>query len=131
MMTFADRLEQAKQRDSYWAEHSKIDFAIDLERLMDRQNLRKSDLAARMETSPAYISKVLRGDANLTIESMVRLVRAAGGTLHIHIAPQAAKVRWFDILARKQEQEPAIELMALSWANAARKPGYGHLPLAA
>ncbi len=129
MMTFADKLEQAGQRDSYWAEHSKIDFAIDLERLMDRQSIRKSDLAMRMATSPAYISKVLRGDANLTIESMVRLARAAGGTLHIHIAPQAAKVRWFDILARKRE--PAIEPMALSWANAARKPGHGRLSLAA
>ena len=129
MMTFTDRLEQAKQCDSYWAEHAKIDFAIDLERLMDRQNLRKFDLAARMETSPAYISKVLRGDANLTIESMVRLVRAAGGTLHIHIAPQAAKVRWFNILASKRES--SIEPMALSWANATRKPGHERLSLAA
>lgn len=129
MMTFTDRLEQAKQRDSYWAEQVKIDFAIDLERLMDRQNLRKSDLAVRMATSSAHISKVLRGDANLTIDSMVRLVRAAGGTLHIHIAPQAAKVRWFDILARKHQ--PVIEPMALSWANAARKPGHGRLLLAA
>lgn len=129
MMTFTDRLEQAKQRDSYWAEQVKIDFAIDLERLMDRQNLRKSDLAVQMATSPAHISKVLRGDANLTIDSMVRLVRAAGGTLHIHIAPQAAKVRWFDILAR--EHQSVIEPMALSWANAARKPGHGRLPLAA
>jgi transcriptional regulator with XRE-family HTH domain len=34
-----------------------------------------------MGTSAAYISKVFRGDNNLTIESMVKLARATGGQL--------------------------------------------------
>jgi hypothetical protein len=32
----------------------------------------------------------LRGDANLTIERMVRMARALDATVHIHVAPAAA-----------------------------------------
>ncbi len=64
-------------------EAAKIDFAVDLARQMSREGLIKRDLAARLGTSAAYATKVLRGDANLTLESMVRLARAAGGTLHV------------------------------------------------
>ncbi len=127
MTTFAEMIHRAEPFDDYWEECAKLDFAIDLERLMDLQGLRKVDLAARLGKSPAYITKVLRGDANLTMDSMVRLARAAGGTLHIHIAPQAAKVRWFDILGQKR----AAESMALTWASVARNPDRGQLLLAA
>lgn len=127
MTTFTDLLRSAEDRDSYWIEHAKLDFAIDLDRVMGVNGLRKTDLAARFGTSPAYITKVLRGDANLTIASMVGLARAAGGTLHIHIAPQAASVRWFDILGKKNPAESD----ALTWANAARDPSRGQLSLAA
>ena len=127
MTAFSDLLRSAEGRDSYWAEHAKLDFAIDLNRVMGINGLRKSDLAARLGKSPAYVTKVLRGDANLTIESMVSLARAAGGTLHIHIAPQTASVRWFNILGQKS----APESTALDWAHAARNPHHGQRPLAA
>ncbi|MBK8536088.1 MAG: helix-turn-helix transcriptional regulator [Candidatus Competibacteraceae bacterium] len=118
MTTFTELLHCAEQRDDYWAEHAKLDFAIDLKRLMDRQQLRKTDLATRLGVSPAYITRVMRGDANLTIDSMVRLARAAGGTLHLHIASQSAKVRWFDVLAHSASS-PKPEKMASQWAKKA------------
>lgn len=127
MTTFADLLRGAEGRDSYWVEHAKLDFAIDLDRVMGVNGLRKTDLAARFGKSPAYITKVLRGDSNLTIASMVSLARAAGGTLHIHIAPQTASVRWFDILGGKSAPKPD----ALTWANNARNSNRGQLSLAA
>lgn len=132
MTTFADLLHHAEQCDDYWAEHAKLDFAMDLERLMDRQQLRKLDIATRLGTSPSYITKVMRGDANLTIDSMVRLARAVGGTLHLHIASQEAKVRWFDVLAHSSPN-PYPEKMAGQWAKAVRQLSdrHGSLPLAA
>lgn len=114
-------------------EAAKIDFAVDLARQMSREGLIKRDLAARLGTSAAYATKVLRGDANLTLESMVRLARAAGGTLHVHIAPCAARVRWFDVLAHQPRvaTEPSVQ----QWARQARisqsGPRYEPLSLAA
>ena len=42
-----------------------------------------ADLAKLMGTSNAYISKIFRGDANLTIESMVKIARAVGCNISI------------------------------------------------
>ncbi len=105
-------------------EAAKIDFAVDLAHQMGREGLKKRDLATKLGTSAAYATKVLRGDANLTIDSMVRLARAAGGTLHIHIAPQEAKVRWFDILGNKNTTPEPI---TLAWVTTARNPDRGQL----
>lgn len=77
--------EKIRQRDSYWVERVKIDFAEELGRLMERRGINRAELAQRIGTSAAYISKALRGDTNFTIESMVKLVRALDGRLELHI----------------------------------------------
>lgn len=115
-------------------EAAKIDFAVDLARQMSREGLIKRDLAARLGTSAAYATKILRGDANLTLESMVRLARAAGGALHVHIAPRAARALWFDVLAH-QPPRVATEPSVQQWARQARisqsGPRHERLSLAA
>lgn len=92
-------LAEAKQRDNYWIEHTKLDFSSALERQRRRAGLSYKALAEKLGTSPAYISKVFRGDANLTIESMVKLARAVDGQLHLEIAGQADGLRWFSVIA--------------------------------
>lgn len=111
---------QIEKSDEYWMESAKIDFACDLERLLHQRSLTKRALAEQMGTSPAYITKALRGDANLTIDSMVRLVRAAGGELHLHIAPQSTGVRWVEIIAGGRSKEE-VKIAARTWARVAAK----------
>ena len=47
--------------------------------MMEANGVSRGELARRLEVSPAYITKVLRGNVNFTLDSMVRLVRGAGG----------------------------------------------------
>lgn len=84
--------------DGYWVEKSKIEFSVELEQLMDRARISKSALARKLGTSPAYVTKVLRGDANLTIESMVKLARALGANYYHHLALEDTSVRWLDVI---------------------------------
>lgn len=77
--------EAAEARDSYWVEKAKLDFAVALERRRKTVGLPYAALAKKLATSAAYISKVFRGDSNLTIESMVKLARASGGRLDIQV----------------------------------------------
>lgn len=91
-------LAEAKHRDTYWIEHTKLDFSITLERQRRRNGLSYKTLAEKLGTSPAYISKIFRGDANLTIESMVKLVRAVEGQLHLEISGKADALRWFSVI---------------------------------
>lgn len=86
--------EQLSNDNEYWAENAKLDFAVSLERLMQKAGISKSELARKIKSSPAYITQILRGDSNLTIDSMVKLSRATGGNLHITISPQATSAEW-------------------------------------
>jgi len=94
MATFDALLRKAKKEDAYWREVAVLDFTSDLSQMLKDANMTRSELAKRINSSRAYITKVFRGDANFTIETMVKLVRAAGGELHIEV---------------RQEIEPSIE----------------------
>jgi transcriptional regulator with XRE-family HTH domain len=56
-----------------------------MEKRRKNAGLSYADLAKKIGTSAAYITKVFRGDANLTIESMVKLSRATGGKVDLRI----------------------------------------------
>jgi|GEM_PF-3483288 len=71
---------------SYAVAGAKLDFAADVQRLMDQQGLKRADLAERIGKSRPYVTKLLSGDANPTIETIVRTVHAMGGRIHIKIA---------------------------------------------
>lgn len=83
--TLRTMLDSAQKKDRFWVESAKLDFAIALEHERLQTGKSYSDVANSMKTSPAYISKVFRGDANLTIESMVKLARNLGCHLDIKL----------------------------------------------
>lgn len=79
------KLDAAKETDEFWMDSAKLDFAIALEHERLQTGKSYGDVANSMKTSPAYISKVFRGDANLTIESMVKIARHVGCRLEIKL----------------------------------------------
>lgn len=123
--------ENLEHDDDFWVESAKLDFAVAMERLMGKSNMTKSDLARRIDSSPAYITKVLRGDSNLTIYTMVKLARAAEGSLHLHISPRNHSVRWFEKIdgSKITVQQPAKAIPA--WQHYVKNPPYGKVSIAA
>jgi len=94
--TFADLFREARLSDTYWVETAILEFISDIHAEMKRQKKTKSDLAAIIGTSPAYITKVFGGNANFTIETMVKLSRALGCRLHVKAVPDNLKVSWIN-----------------------------------
>ena len=88
----AEFIVARKQSDSYWVESAKLDFSIEMEKKRKRAGLSYANIAEKIGSSAAYITKVFRGDANFTIESMVKLAKATGGKLDIKIIDENAKV---------------------------------------
>src|SRR4030042_6804586 len=86
--SFKELFNEAKERDTYWSASVILNFTEGLHKTMEANGVTRSDLARRLGVSPAYITKVLRGNVNFTVDSMVRLVRAAGGEVSIHIEPK-------------------------------------------
>lgn len=91
--SFKELFDQEKKRDRYWVASMILDFTEGLHKTMEANGITRSDLARRLGVSPAYVTKVLRGNVNFTVDSMVRLVRAAGGEVSIHIAPKNKRER--------------------------------------
>lgn len=83
--TFSSLLAEAKERDSYWTSRAVHELTEDLSRLMEQRGVSKAELARRLGSSPAYVTKVLRGNTSFTIEAMVRLARALDGKLSLHM----------------------------------------------
>ena len=71
--SFAELFDMARQKDSYWTERAKLDFAIEINELLKKRCISRSEFAESIESSPAYVTKILRGDANFTISSMIKV----------------------------------------------------------
>lgn len=91
-------IEESSKGDSYWVESAKIKFAFDLETKLRKAGMTYAALAQKLGTSAAYITKVFRGDANMTIESMVKLARATGGQLDIQIVESVSATAKWDLV---------------------------------
>lgn len=81
-----------KSSDDYWVEAAKLQFAVNLEKQRKFSKITYKTIADKICSSSAYISKIFRGDTNLTIESMVKLARATGGHLDIQIRNKSIEV---------------------------------------
>lgn len=80
----------------------KMDFAVEIEKAMDAENISKSELAARLNVAPARVTKILSGEGNLTIDTMQKIADALGSSLHLHLAKEDINVRWFDVPKKKK-----------------------------
>lgn len=90
---YKKRFEEAQKKDSYWINMITLQFATSLWEKMQKNNIKRSELAKIIGKSPAYITKVLRGDANYTVETLYKLSKAIGCKLDIKISEEKADVK--------------------------------------
>lgn len=90
--------------------HAIHDFTFEVEGRMEKLGVTQAELARRLGTSRAYVTKMLRGNANFTIESMVKIAHALEARVHIRVEPGSCGERlpfdaWGEI-ARGQVGRP-------------------------
>jgi transcriptional regulator with XRE-family HTH domain len=110
------RLQKGAPED--WPSLALLEFTVALARMMKATgDMKQKELADRLGVSPPYISSVMSGNENLTVEQMSRLAEAAGGSLHLTIAPQGLYIRWVeDVL---EERTTEVELSPSIHSHAA------------
>ncbi|HEX6899131.1 MAG TPA: helix-turn-helix transcriptional regulator [Thermoanaerobaculia bacterium] len=90
-----------------WPSLALLEFTVALARMMKANgDMKQKELAEKLGVSPPYISSVMAGNENLTVEQMSRLAEAAGGSLHLTIAPKGAYIRWVEDTL----EEPAVTM---------------------
>ncbi len=93
---YRQMFEEADSSLDYWCESTITEFAMDLASRMETFKITRSELARRLRTSQAYITKILGGNANFTLATMVKIAMALDGTLHVHIADRDVITQWHD-----------------------------------
>ncbi len=108
----------------YWAEGLKLDFAEEVGRLMEEQKISRAELARRLGTSPAYVTKILHWTANLTLTSMSKIALAFGSRVHLSLAPKnAPSGRRTAVLPATRRRERQHEFIASDKPARARRQG--------
>jgi transcriptional regulator with XRE-family HTH domain len=103
---FDEWVAQVEASDVFVEDTAALRAAEEIFLAMERLDISRAELARRLGTSAAYVTKILRGNANFTLASLARLARALEGELKIHIAPSGVRTRWID--APPEAAEPHV-----------------------
>jgi transcriptional regulator with XRE-family HTH domain len=75
---FTELRSQITRSERYDQEVLRGEISDQIDRLMATQGMTKAELSRKLGTSPAYVTKILRGNANFTLDSLVQIGRALG-----------------------------------------------------
>ena len=90
---FAELYRKAEQSEEFWIAGAILELTEEVVRRMEERGVSRSELARRLGTSPAYVTKLLRGNVNVTLATMVRLARALDSELRCHLKPATRAIR--------------------------------------
>lgn len=93
-MKYSRFASRARRSVAYWTRVAMRDFTSEL--LARIGSTPRAKFAEVAGVSPAYVTKVLSGSENFTIETMTKLALAVGGKVRVHIADIDADTRWLD-----------------------------------
>lgn len=86
--------EDVKNDPEFIAEDLILRITEKISRIMKDKNISKSELAERLNTSKAYITKLLNGNPNMTVMTISKLSAVLGEEI-INI-PLAEKFEWYE-----------------------------------
>jgi transcriptional regulator with XRE-family HTH domain len=98
----------AKDSIVFWEELAILGFTESVLKRMDAEGVSQTDLAKKMGVSDAYVTKLMRGNNNFTIRTMVKIAMAlncelASPQLKDHLAK-----KYFDSCKWNEEPEQVL-----------------------
>jgi len=100
-----DELKTARRSFEYRLETLFIELGESMTLLMTLHHLTRTELAKRLGVSKPYITKILNGKPNLTLETLLKLSDALDGELKLAIVPK------FEVRAKTiPQQKPIVAL---------------------
>ena len=94
--------DESRQSHIHDLEGALLAFCVDLNRRMEARGMTRKELAEAIGVKPAYVSRALRGDQNLTLKTMVRMARAVEGKLRVGVGDADRDGRWVEVANANQ-----------------------------
>lgn len=101
---FKSQIAEARRSPRYWTAMSAFQFSEGLRRLMREEEMTQRDLAHLLDRSEAWVSKLLNGTENLTLQKMNEVAMLLGAAVHVHVARQSSFVEWEEVSAEDLHQ---------------------------
>jgi plasmid maintenance system antidote protein VapI len=95
---FQKVIERSKERERFWVETAILEFTEEMAARMEELGVTNSQMADRLKVNPAYVTKLLRGNNNFTIETMVKISRALDSELRVHLQPGGTVSQWVNVV---------------------------------
>lgn len=92
---FTSEIEALKDDPEFILEGALLQFTDKISLEMERQGMSKSDLARKIGKKPPFITRVLRGNSNITLATMVQILTALGLKFDfnfLHVTEDAARL---------------------------------------
>lgn len=89
-VTFEELWDHYDNDPEFAAGLLKTEFSDQLASIMDAADIKNSDLADSVGCSRAYVTKILSGTTNFTLETMTKLAMAVGHRIHFRMLPESA-----------------------------------------
>jgi transcriptional regulator with XRE-family HTH domain len=86
---FSAIFERLEKSEEYELDALKVELCEQIYLIMEQEDIAKAELARRLKTSRAYITKLLQGSANFTLESLVKVARALECSVSVSLRPKA------------------------------------------
>lgn len=89
MRDFTELMRRARDNNEYWEALVQNKIALQLSRTLSRRGMSQTEFARVAGVSPAYVSRVLGGNENLSIKTLVKLTRSIGASLNVSVSLDA------------------------------------------
>lgn len=103
---FEEFFARAAKQLSYFVEKPILEFTESMTSRMAELKITNSELAEKLGCKPSYVTKVLRGSTNFTLESMVKIGLALDCELApVRLVPKISADKLCDILSQSRKPE--------------------------
>lgn len=100
-----DFLEDLEDDVEFILEEQKIAILEEIILIMEKYKISRAELARRLKTSRAYVTKMFRANVNFTLKSLVHIAQALETKISFHLYHPAARTFWFDLYDTPREKE--------------------------
>lgn len=133
---FSKLLAVAKQKDTYWEARLRHQFAASVLEALAARGMSQKEYAEKADVSAGYVSRVLAGNENLSLRTLVKLARVLDLELDLRIYPKAPifhqverdgqdEQNWSMLEGAMQRRHGAPRLCLIKTAAAVNEQTYG------
>ncbi|MBN2464614.1 helix-turn-helix transcriptional regulator [candidate division WOR-3 bacterium] len=117
---YDSRRSEFEKDPEYWVEEMRFAFSDEVGRMMEERGVTRAELARRLQTSPAYVTRLFRAMFNPTLLTLAKVAVALDAKVSLHLSPaEAEATHWFDVV---RFARPAQALVEPCWPKECGEP---------